>query len=151
MSMDNEPYRVLTHSQAVAEIKRLCEPHVRAAYTECKLPHGKIADVLVIAHDLDVIIFEVKTEYRPSLELSAIRKYSHYADWLALVVPGLRRSEVMLAPQDVQGYVATLGLGLYSVEWARVKCIREPKHHRMLAENRTRLFNLLGFTYGDVP
>jgi hypothetical protein len=149
--MDNEPYRVLTHSQAVAEIKRLTEPHARAVYTECRLPHGKVADVLVIAQDLDVCIFEVKTDYRPSHELSAIRKYSPYADWLTLVVPGLRRSEVMLAPQDVQGFLQTLCVGLYSVEWSRMLCIREPKHSRMLAENRTRLFNLLGFTYGDVP
>jgi len=87
--MDNEPYRLLTHTQALTFLaEAFHEKHYRVA-TELTLPNKRRADLFLVNPFGYYEIIEVKTSLSNAVLSEALYKYGAWCNALHLAIPGL--------------------------------------------------------------
>lgn len=117
--------RDMTHAEMQRKLFDCLSPQVDWAYTEFRLPNGRIADLLMQFEDYKIVI-EVKTVLKESLFLNAFHKYSKYCDMLVLASPP------QLVHQDLDIFEANwvnpaiIKMGIWWVTWDGITAIRLP-------------------------
>ncbi len=140
--MDNEPYRDLTHDEAAQEIADGFEDKGFEVKHEFLLPNGRIADLMVLTPQRDLLIIEVKSFYKPSYVEAALVKYQAYCHSLWLAVPGLLVIPRNLA-DDITGWrPGPRGTGIMGVDRNELRFLRFPDRRAMPPKRYEELYCL---------
>jgi hypothetical protein len=95
--MDNEPYRELTHTQALEFLASYYRDHHHRVATEVTLPNRRRADILMVTPSGYYEIIEVKTNFSSTITRAALTKYRPWCNYLYVAVTGLQESHVRQA------------------------------------------------------
>jgi len=87
--MDNEPYRELTHTQAIVFLAASYFDRGFRVTMELTLPNKRRADIFLVNPFGFYEIIEVKTEFSSTVIGEALNKYGPWCNSLHLAVPGL--------------------------------------------------------------
>lgn len=136
--MDNEVYRVLSHSQLIDEVIARLVSDNRDVYRETRLPNGLRPDVISVVRGAWIIIVECKTVVTPSIAEAVTRKYYSWADAVYIATEIIPRWVYEERHTFDMSRLDGEKAGWLQVSAGRVTDEREPIVE-MMADNRRRM------------
>jgi hypothetical protein len=137
--MDNEPYRQPGHDESADLIAAEARRNGYQVAREFRLPHGRIADVIVRTPDGLIAIYEVKTVLKDSLIDEAVAKYGQWCNRLYFVVPGMVWPAHTLHRWEFMNFPSHRAVGLVGVYPDSIAVLREPREIPMTDERRRQM------------